>query len=224
MAEPEAQGGFAPPYNISWTTFLNTVNKVMAEWPNKVDRSYLGTTAGNVQTYLISALRGFGLIGADHRITPAFKAWDTDSEARPGQIETLLRTYYPTIIDLGSTNATDGELSQAFAEAFPTIGGASRVKAIRFFLAAAEFAKLPKSPLWKAPRATPSSIVRRPRSRGATPRPNETPPSSRGAESNMKQRYFDLLLKKAEESNEIDTDLLDRLERVAGLKEDSGAN
>lgn len=212
---------FSPPYNIPWKSFLNTVDRVIAEWPNKVDRSYLASQAGTVQTYLISAFKGFGLIDDDNRITPFFKGWDPDPATRPEQIAALLRTYYPTMVALGTTNATPAELSDAFAEAFPSVTGESRVKAMRFYLAAAEYAGLPRSSLWKAPRAAGSSGgARKPRGR----KPNSTngggtpPPPPRHGSADMKQRYFDLLLKKAEASEEIDTDLLDRIERVAGIE------
>lgn len=141
--EPEAK--FTPPYNIPWATFINTVERIAADPPTRVDRSYLGSQSGNLQTYLIAALRGFQLINEENRPTGVLDF--ADPEARKKKVAELLHTFYPTAVPLGETNSTSGELNEAFATAFPQIAGTSRVKAIRFFLSAMNYAGLPTAPL-----------------------------------------------------------------------------
>lgn len=221
--KPSEAKEFSPPYNISWATFLNTIDKIAGEMPTRVDRTYLDSQAGSVQTYLISALRGFGFIDGDQRTdTENMKGWASAvPEARPGFMAELLRRYYPSMIELGTSNSTPGELADAFAEAFPAIAGESRTKAVRFFLSAAAYAGVQTSPMWKAvkaPRGTSRKAGARSRKAG-TSGGGEKPPEPKPSTSPdaMKKAYFDLLLQKAGESEQVDTDLLDRIERLVGL-------
>jgi hypothetical protein len=214
MEDPRTdQPSFSPPYNVPWATFLSTIEKVAEDLPNKIDRSYLGTRSGNEQTYLIAAFKGFGLIGDKFEVTDDLRALAKDSEGRPGRIADLLRQFYPNAIKLGETNATPGELEEAFVQAYPRITGASRTKAIRFFLFACDYAGLPKSPLWKVAKKAPSSGGRR---AGRRPRgePSAPPTPSSARTSSHRDRYLDMLLKKAEESEELNEVLLDRIEKL----------
>jgi hypothetical protein len=145
--------GFSPPYNVPWATFLSSVEKIASDLPNKVDRSYLGSMSGGLKSYLISAFRGFGLVHDDLTVSDELKALATEPDRRPEMIGGLLRKFYPQAIELGTTNSTPGELDAAFAQMFPSVGGESRTKAIRFYLSAAEFAGVSRSPLWKSPKA-----------------------------------------------------------------------
>lgn len=215
---------FSPPYNIPWATFLSTVERIVADPPNRVDRSFLGSQAGNIQTYLIAAFRGFGLISEELRPTQAMLDL-ADEGARKQRVAALLRAFYPGIVELGETRSTQGELEQKFAEAFPSITGESRVKAIRFFLGAAAYAEVPTSGLWTTPRAPRGSSGRRSGSRsagragsggsngGGSPAAQKQPDST----AEMKQAYFALLLKKADTSDGVDDGLLDRIEKLVGL-------
>ena len=150
----DAEGKFSPPYNIPWTTFLTLVERIAVDPPGRVDRSYLDSQSGTVQTYLIAAFKGFGLINTEARPTPRIREFE-DPETRKEKVASLLREFYPRMVELGTTNTTMGELTEAFAEEFPNITGESRVKAIRFFLSAMAYADLPTSKQWgsvKAPR------------------------------------------------------------------------
>lgn len=163
MASVERE--FLPPYNIPWATFMNSVEKVAADLPNKVDRSYLGSMSGGLKSYLISAFRSFGLLLEDLTVSEELRALAKDPEGRPARIGSLLAQYYPRAVELGKTNATPGELDSAFAEMFPSISGESRTKAIRFYLSACDYAGVAKSPLWKSPKAAGASTPRRGRSK-----------------------------------------------------------
>jgi len=220
----DAEPTFSSPYNVPWATFLNTVEKVASDLPNRLDRSYLSSQSGSVQSYLIAAFRGFGLIQEDGTVTDALRELAVNIDRRPALVADLLRQFYAVPVTLGETNATPGELEAAFTESFPRITGASRTKAIRFFLSAIDYAGLPKSPLWKVAKSSPSSPRRPGRPRGQRPSGGDgaSGGSSSGATGggkpkDMKQQYFDLLLKKAESSDGLDADLLDRIERL--LKE-----
>src|SRR5260370_31126694 len=96
---------FMPPYNISWATFLSTLERMAADPPNRVDRSYLDSQSGTVQTYLIAAFKAFNLISDEARPTDAVNIF-ADPELRKEMIADLIQTYYPTIVPLGKTNST----------------------------------------------------------------------------------------------------------------------
>jgi hypothetical protein len=155
--------GFTPPYNLPFATFITTLDKVGADQPDKLDRSYLGSASGSLKSYVISAFRGFGLIDDEHNVSSELTALATDPSQRAERIRELVRHHYPKAVVLGTTNATSGQLDSAFAEMFPSVTGESRTKAIRFFLSACDFAGIPKSPLWKSPKA--QSGPRKPKSR-----------------------------------------------------------
>src|SRR4051812_49342147 len=99
---------FVPPYGVTWTTMLSTIEKMQKEGvPNRVDRSYLGNQAGNVQTYLIASMKSFGLIVGDNaQPTEALhKLVAAPEDQRKEQIARLLHTYYPDVVALGMTQA-----------------------------------------------------------------------------------------------------------------------
>ncbi len=165
---------FSPPYNIPWATFIGSVEKIAADLPNKVDRSYLGSMSGGLKSYLISAFRGFGLIDDDLTVTEELKTLATDPDKRPEMIGDLIREFYPKAVELGTSNSTTGELEAAFADMFPSVTGESRTKAIRFFLSACDFASVPRSSLWKTPKAGQTGARRgRPRKTTTTPEPQQ---------------------------------------------------
>lgn len=222
MADDEqTDADFTPPYNVPWATFIGTVERVAAELPNRVDRFYLSNQSGTTQTYLISALKGFGLIR--HDLTVSKDVWQplSDEATRKSAVAELFRTHYLKAVELGATNATDGELNDAFAAMFPSVTGQSRVKAIRFFLFGMAYGDMPRSPLWKTAKVSAGQGA----GRKSRPRKTIPPPASSIAGTSpdvdsvsMKQAYFDLLIKKAESSQDaVDTGLLDRIERLIGL-------
>jgi hypothetical protein len=172
----ETQERWTPPYGIPWSTMLHAVEKMAQDGlPNRIDRSYLGNLSGNVQTYLIAAFKSFGLIADEgNTVLPPLKELAANEHERPALVANLLRTYYPKVVELGQTNATLDELADLF-EAEYGVKGATRIKAIRFYLNAAVYAGVQTSPLWKASRggagapSTPKPKPRLPRPRGKQP-------------------------------------------------------
>lgn len=141
---------FTPPYGIPWATFHNTVERMTPETlPNRVDRTYLPSMSGNTQTYLISSLKGFGLINDKMDVEkPLEELVAANPAERKTLVAGLLEQYYPDQVALGQTNATMGQLEESFTKSFPSLTGDSKRKAITFFLHAAEYAGVKRSPLW----------------------------------------------------------------------------
>jgi Family of unknown function (DUF5343) len=168
----EPQTEFVPPYNIPWATFLSVVERIAGDPPSRIDRSYLDSQSGSVQTYLIAALKSFALIDQDARPTRILEFGAPDD--RKQKMADLLREHYPSLVKLGETKATNDELREEFGKSFSGITGESRVKAIRFFLSGMAYADLPVSSLWtsvKAPRGVSA------RSNGRKPAPRKRSPA-----------------------------------------------
>ena len=144
--------GFTPPYNLAFSTFNNFLAKADPETlPPKIDRSYLGSMAGNVQTYLMAALRSFELIEPDRTVTPMLKELTKNPDGRPALIADLLNRFYPEIVELGKNNATVLQLEEAFRK-FGLAGNTVR-KAATFYMHAAQYASIPLSVHWTVRKA-----------------------------------------------------------------------
>ncbi len=163
--ESDERPSFTPPYNIPWSTFLRFIEGLDTDsLPPKIDRTYLARLSGNAQTYLMAALRAFGLTGPDNEVTPALKELAQNNEDRPALIADLLRKHYPELVQLGEANATSGQLDDAFRRF--RLGGNTLRKATTFYIHAAQYAEIPTSPHWnvRPPGAgRPSATTRRPR-------------------------------------------------------------
>jgi hypothetical protein len=171
--ENDERPSFTPPYNIPWSTFLRFIEGLDTDsLPPKIDRTYLARLSGNAQTYLMAALRAFGLTGPDNEVTPALKELAQNTEDRPGLIADLLRKHYPELVQLGEANATSGQLDDAFRKF--RLGGNTLRKATTFYIHAAQYADIPTSPHWNVrPPGTgrPSTTARRSRPKAGSGAP-----------------------------------------------------
>lgn len=107
----------------------------------------LTRVAGSIQTWVISALKYFGLIDEDGVPTPKLDALATASEQeRPRVIAEMLREGYPFLFarDVDLTNITYNDLRRRFEETGAQ--GETAVKAISFFTGMAKVANIPISP------------------------------------------------------------------------------
>jgi len=153
MEDEAASGKFTPPYNVVWSTFNHFLESVdPATLPPKIDRSYLSRMSGNNQTYMLSALRSFELVGPDKEVTPALKELVKNPDGRPAMIADLLRRYYPEVVELGQNNGTVGQLDEVFRAKYGLSGNTIR-KATAFYMHAAQYASVPLSVHWTVRKA-----------------------------------------------------------------------
>ena len=212
---------FTPPYPAfkTFTNFLEGLEEKQEQFPPRIDRSYLRGLSGVSQSQLLAALRAFDLIEEDGSVTPALKDLATRPDDRPQLVGDIVRTYYPKMVELGNENATAKMLEDEFAEY--GLSGSTRRKAISFFLKAAEWGGIKLSPHFAVPRATPtgngSGKRKRQAAKQTAPQDPAKDPPMPPTSTDPKQQYIQLLLKKAEEEDEMDDTLLDRIERVIGV-------
>lgn len=212
----------APPY-VSFKTLINLLDRLQeTHLPPRIDRSYLTGLSGGYQTQVIAALRWLGLIDEKGEVTSVLAALAQNPEQRPKLIGELLRAHYPAMFALSGKNATQGQLEEEFRN-FGITGSTLR-SAIAFFMNAARYAEIPVSPHFKIPPVRSSNgkpAVRRTRSTGKSRAGNEQlppPPPPADSSADLRTRYVEMLLDKAQSQEQMDSDLLDRIETLLGYE------
>ncbi len=145
----EAPAELKPPY-VTYATF-NTLIKGFREGvlPSRIDRSVMPGTANGVQTYLLSALRFFGLTDDKGTPTSDFKILvdaDLDDERRKTEWKRIVERSYDFIFNggLDLQRATESQLDEKFRE--KGLDGATLRKCHTFFTKAVEAAGIALGP------------------------------------------------------------------------------
>ena len=215
----------APPY-VSFRTVLNIIERMADDIiPPQIDRSYLSNLSGGYQGQVLAAFRWLGLIDEEGRVQDRLIGLVKNAGERRERFAEILREKYPEAIALGDQNATQGQLDELFRKT--GITRATVVKAVKFYLHAAEFAGIAVSPLFKpssSQEGKRSSPGRRPRiKRGSSSKPTPEAfegPASNGTLDALRTRYVEMLMTKAEEQDQMDDNLLNRIEALLGYGEE----
>jgi hypothetical protein len=208
----------APPY-ISFRTILNLVERMADEGlPPRIDRSYLSKLSGGYQGQVLAALRWLNLVDDEGRVQESLIGLVQNPSEHGERIGVIIRERYPEAVSLGQQNATQGQLEEEFRKS--GIGGATLRKATSFYLHAAAFGGIPVSPYFKASapqagRRTPQRRKPRAKQEQITPTVNPPPPNGPTLDS-LRTRYVEMLMEKAEGQDEMDDNLLNRIEALLG--------
>ena len=142
---------FSPPY-LPWKTFFNFLEKLADEGaPDRIDRSFLKSMDGQTQSYLMAALKGFGLMTDEGRVEEGLGSL-VSRDTRQQAVRQLLQRHYGQMVGL-PTNATQAQLDETFRPY--QLGADAMRKAQTFYLRAASYAELPLSPHFKNPASAP---------------------------------------------------------------------
>lgn len=214
----EASTGPIPPYT-SFATLLNQLQRMEREGvPSRIDPSYLVGMSGGTQSQFRVALRSLGLIDDEGHSTELLHRLASNPATRAEQLADILRSRFPRLVELNG-NATRGELDDVLASY--QLSTDTRRKAAAFYVAAATYAGFTLSPHIRPAKGVNSSgAQRRPRSgrRRGTPPARDVPPATPANDpAHMRREYFELLIQKAKEADEDNSDLLDRIERLIGI-------
>lgn len=163
MEEPE----FQPPY-LAFGTFRNFITGLNPQRvPARIDRSLMIGMAGGTQTYLLQALRQFGLIDMDGRVSRQLAEMAAGEDAFKAGLRSIVRTHYADQLALSEGEGTAGQLAESFAAS--GYQGSTVRKAVTFFLNAAAAADIPLSSHFRSPTAGRGAPTRRkPRSKPTT--------------------------------------------------------
>lgn len=133
---------------VAFSTFRTALDALDAGLPLRIDTSVWPTLAGGVRGHVISAFKFLGLIDAHGNVLPdlvRFVAAEDDD--RKAVLREIMERSYPTIIEIGQTNASSMQLHEVMREY--NVTGDTLDKAVRFYLQAGEYCGLPISRLWK---------------------------------------------------------------------------
>lgn len=213
---PTKQASF--PYT-SWKSVLNVADRFKESGlPPRIDRSVLGGSEGQ-KTQIIATLRFFGWVKENGDVTESFTRFVTASDKDRHQLmKEVLAKHYPKATELAAVNATTRQLE----ETFTGIGGDTLRKAVAFYLHATKYAGHPVSKHFKVP----SFIARANASRSGGARRHAGANASHSGEDEAdvtppppdpKTRYVQMLMEKAASSEQLDTTLLDRIEKLLGF-------
>jgi len=139
-------GEALPPY-LSLTTFKWAVQSLRTHGlPEQLDRSAWQSRSGTEQGQIIGAFKFLGLIDKNDRTQPSLKGLTEAPEGSGAEKELLaqlLKAKYLKLFDLDLETATPAQVAGAIGSYGPT--GATRDRAVRFFLKAAHFCGIPMS-------------------------------------------------------------------------------
>lgn len=117
--------------------------------PPQIDRSIMLGKSGTDQTYLFGALKFFGFIDGALNVTEALKIWATaDDDERKVALAKMIRELYGNQIKISNENGTQQKLLDSFESDFG-YNGATKRKAMTFFLQGATWAGVALSPHFK---------------------------------------------------------------------------
>jgi hypothetical protein len=139
--------GDALPVYLSFTTFQSAVQSLRIHGlPDKLDRTAWQSRSGTEQGQIIGAFKFLGLIDENDRTEPGLKSLADvreGSEAEKEILSELLKAKYLKLFELDLKTATPGQVAAAVGSYGPT--GATRDRAVRFFLKAAHYCGIPMS-------------------------------------------------------------------------------
>lgn len=174
---------------VSWVTFKNAIESLAQGIPNQIDRTTFPGYSGGVQSQLFAALKFLGLMGDDDRPTPDLHELAVMEEnKRKEKLKAIVQARYASIIALDLMKATPAEVGKKLTEEYG-VSGDTKEKALRFFIAAAQYVGIHLSRFFKVPgAASGGNGGARPKRRTTTRKPQQedddeeptTPPLSSG--------------------------------------------
>ena len=151
---------------MGWTTFKNSLDSLADDLPNVIDKSVFAGQSGSVQSQMIAGFKFLGLIGDNGQPTTDLKEIAVaDEAARKRGMQRILKQRYTELFALDLTKTTAAQLYEKIGSAY-NVGGDTREKAVRFFLAAVKYAELPLGRLLLQAKAATGGASRKRRNTG----------------------------------------------------------
>jgi len=171
---PEQEKPISAVY-VPWMTFFNAVDRLSkAEMPNVIDRTVFSGMNYSIQSQLFSGMKFLGLIDDKNRPTVELDELVSVPDKKL-KIAEILRKRYPALFALNLKKSTPQELESTMTASY-NVKNDTCDKAVRFFLAAAEFAGIELSSLLSVKKTTgvPRAVAARKRTgRKQPPLPDE---------------------------------------------------
>ena len=144
MATETQTGKRVAPY-LPFATFLGSFDVFSQGVPPKLDRSLWRSQSGLMQGQIMNAYRFLYLVDDDDAATEYLSKMAIAPEQRPETMRELIEAQYADVLsDHDVTKMTLKMLEESFEKNF-SASGATKQKAITFFLKAAKFSDMPLS-------------------------------------------------------------------------------
>jgi hypothetical protein len=132
---------------VSWRTFKNAIEGLVQGIPNQIDRTAFPGLAWSVQNQLLAGFKFLGLIDEKLKPTPLLQALAAPEEGqRKVRLNAILHDRYADLLALDLSKTTPAQLDEQMTTSY-NVSGATREKAVRFFISAASYVGVPMSPL-----------------------------------------------------------------------------
>jgi hypothetical protein len=126
---------------------MNTLDALAGNIPNRIDRTVFPGQSGGTQNQLLTAFKFLGFINDEGKPQPILSAVAVpDPEQRKVALRRLIESKYADLFALNLMKTTPSELAEQMTKSY-NVSGDTRLKATRFFLAAAAYLGIPVSPL-----------------------------------------------------------------------------
>jgi hypothetical protein len=132
------------PY-LPFRTFLSSLDTFAQGLPGVLDRTIWRSQAGVTQGLIMNTYRFLGLVDEYDSPTDALEAMVGQTEQRPALLRGLIEATYGHEFGHDFTTTTPKVLEDMFVDSY-AVTGATKQKAITFFLKAARFANIALSP------------------------------------------------------------------------------
>ena len=142
--------------------------------PPRIDRSMFPTFSGSVQSWVLSAFEFLGFTDADGIVQPRLRRWIDESDTRPSIMREIIGEKYAPVVALADRKGTPQQMREEIEKL--GVSGTTSQKAVRFYLAASEFAGMPVPATWKKARVSVGTGKRRRRRTRTDGAPEETEP------------------------------------------------
>jgi hypothetical protein len=161
------------PY-VPFNTFSNSLTALAGTLPPRLDKSMWPNYSGAIQGQLWSAYKFFQLVKNDGSPTEVLVNYlNSDTNGRKIMLESWLRAYYPSLMQLDLAKATVGHFSEAMREY--GLGAETQKKATSFFLQAAKAAGIELSSFILKTSRTPAAKRTKKAQNGKQKTPAQTP-------------------------------------------------
>ena len=159
-----AQQKPAIPAYIPFRTFEGAVTEALEQQglPRKLDRSVFPKLSGSSQSGVLRAFEFLGFTDAEGVVQQRLKQWIADPGERQSVMRAIITERYAPIVALANSSGTPAQLREEIEKL--GVSGSTIPKAIRFYIAASEFAGMPVPPTWKR-RVDPADARKRRRRR-----------------------------------------------------------
>ncbi len=128
---------------VPFKTFLTALETLEGGGvPNRIDGSIWRSFSGLVQSQVLGAFRFLGLVEGDEP-TPELRRLVEEKEKRPAVLRRVLEKSYSALVSRDLTKMT-GRMLDGLMEKY-NVTGATKRKAVTFFLQAAKYGELPLS-------------------------------------------------------------------------------